>query len=74
MPAIEFAQSALLEIAGHGIAVPFGHKESGARPLRGGQVNSEMAAAPATAVLQQFPNPVGVLEDPTPGQALIEQR
>jgi hypothetical protein len=71
--AVEFPQPPLLQVAPHGVAIATGHKESGPRPLRWCQVDGDVPPAATATVLQQFADPVGVLEDPAPGEPLIEQ-
>ncbi len=74
MQAEPFAQSPLLQISQDRVAVAPRYKESGPWPLRWGQVDGKDSSSPAPAMLQQIADPVGILEDPAPGQPLIGQR
>jgi hypothetical protein len=72
---VKLAEPPLLQVPLHRVAIASRHKESGPRPLGGWrQKDGEMPPTLAAAVLQQVPNPVGILDDSAPGQALIVQR
>jgi hypothetical protein len=69
----QFAQPPLLQVAHHGVSISLGNEKRGTRPLRRGKIDREEPAAAPPAMLKHLADPVGILKDPAPGQALIER-